>query len=117
MDTEGTLAARLSAIETRFDEITAQLAALNSAFDPAENKRLSKERAQLESVVDASHLYKALASELSEAEGMTRDTDPAIVEMARSEVARLRSRLAEQEQRLRSLLVPKDPNDDKDIFI
>ena len=117
MDNIRALSARLNAIEARFEEINEQLAALSSSFDPEENKRLSKERAQLEPIVAAHEHYKALAKELDEAESMMRDTDSAIVEMARGEVTRLRATLAEEEARLRVLLVPKDPNDDKDIFI
>ncbi|HEV2907809.1 MAG TPA: peptide chain release factor 1 [Candidatus Eremiobacteraceae bacterium] len=111
------LAARLGAIEARYEEINAKLAALTGAFDPAENKKLSKERAALEPLVAAYHQYNILTNELDDAESMTRDPDPAIAEMARSEIARLRERVAEQEKLLRALLVPKDPNDDKDIFI
>src|SRR5215469_10425846 len=117
MDNAGSLDARLGAIEARFEEINARLAALTSAFDPQENKRLSKERAALEPIVTAYREYTHLSNELDDAESMTRDSDHAIAEMARAEAARLRERKAEQEKTLRALLVPKDPNDDKDIFI
>ncbi|MBV8223527.1 MAG: peptide chain release factor 1, partial [Candidatus Eremiobacteraeota bacterium] len=86
-------------------------------FDPEENKKLSKERAALEPIVEAYGTYRVLSNELDDAESMTRDSDHGIAEMARAEAARLRERVAAQEKRLRELLVPKDPNDDKDIFI
>ncbi len=117
MDTPQGLPARLGAIQKRFDEINARLEALTSAFDPLENKKLSKERAALEPIVAAYHQYNILVNELGDAESMTRDTDQAIADMARAEVARLREAVANQERRLRALLVPKDPNDEKNIFI
>lgn len=118
MDNVGSLAARLGAIEARYEELSAKLAAMtSSAFDPEENKKLSKERASLEPIIAAYRQYNILSNELDDAESMTRDTDQAIADMARAEVARLRERVAEQEKLLCALLVPKDPNDDKDIFI
>ncbi|MBV8171880.1 MAG: peptide chain release factor 1 [Candidatus Eremiobacteraeota bacterium] len=117
MDNPTSLKARLGAIESRFEEINARLAALTSAFDPQENKRLSKERAQLEPIILAYREFTHSSNELEDAESMTRDPDQAIADMARTEVARLRERVAAQEKTLRTLLVPKDPNDDKDIFI
>jgi len=117
MDNARSLEARLRAVEARFSEVNEKLAALTASFDAAENKKLSKERAQLEPMVTTFQQHKAAVAELEEAEAMTRDSDQAIAEMARSEVARLRLRTSELEARLRALLVPKDPNDDKDIFI
>ncbi|HME82577.1 MAG TPA: peptide chain release factor 1 [Candidatus Eremiobacteraceae bacterium] len=111
------LPARLGAIQKRFDEINARLEALTSAFDPQENKKLSKERAALEPIIGAYHQYNILFNELGDAESMTRDPDQAIADMARAEVARLREAVAGQERHLRVLLVPKDPNDEKNIFI
>ena len=117
MDNARSLETRLRAVEARFADVNEKLAALTASFDAAENKKLSKERAQLEPIITAYEQRKAVAAELEEADAMTRDSDQAIAEMARTEVARLRPRLAELDERLRALLVPKDPNDDKDIFI
>jgi peptide chain release factor 1 len=117
MDNTRSLETRLRAVEARFSEVNERLASLSAPFDPEENKKLSKERAQLEPIVTAFEQHKAVAAELEEAEAMTRDSDQALAEMARGEVARLRAKAAELEARLRVLLVPKDPNDDKDIFI
>src|SRR5215470_1491884 len=117
MDNVRSLEARLRAVEARFDEVNEKLAALTTSFNAEDNKKLSKERAQLEPIVTAYEQRKAAAAELEEAEAMTRDSEQAIAEMARSEVTRLRPKIAELDARLRALLVPKDPNDDKDIFI
>ena len=118
MDNDGTLEARLRAVEARFDGIEARLATMGAgSFDPEENKRLAKERASLEPVVLAWRRHRDLDKELADAEPMARDSDAGIAEMARGEIQRLRAALAESEARLKELLVPKDPNDDKDIFI
>ena len=118
MDNGDTLEARLRAVEARFDEIEARLAAMGAGtFDPDENKRLAKERATLEPVVAAWRAHRELAKELAEAEPMARDSDPGIAEMARAEIQRLRAAIAQSVAHLKELLVPKDPNDDKDIFI
>ena len=118
MEQAGTLEARLRAVETRFEEVESRLAEMGvGAFDPEENKRLNKERASLEPLVDAWREHRKTQAELGEAEHMVRDSDQEIAEMARGEIQRLRAQLADSEASLKRLLVPKDPNDDKDIFI
>jgi peptide chain release factor 1 len=117
MEQRSTLDSRLTAVEARFDEIEARLAAMGAAYDPEESTKLAKERASLEPVVNAYHQYRESTAQLADAEGMGRDSDPEIAEMARAEVQNLRARIAELAQHLKLLLVPKDPNDDKDIFV
>ena len=117
MDQPRSLEARLSAVEARFDELNERLAALSTSFDPQANKKLSKERAQLEPIVQANRRHRTLLEQLKEAESMLRDPDAAIADLARTEAASLRAQVAQQEAQLRALLVPKDPNDEKDIFI
>jgi peptide chain release factor 1 len=117
MDQHSTLEARLRAVEARFSEVESRLAALGEAFDPNENKRLSKERATLAPLVDAWRAHRRLAEQLRDAESMVRDSDPDVAEMAKAEAHSLRESLTQSEAHLRELLIPKDPNDDKDIFI
>ena len=118
MEQAGTLEARLRAVEARFDEVETRLAEMGaSAFDPDENKRLAKERSTLEPLVASWREHRDMQKQLAEAEQMARDSDPEIAEMARAEIQPLRARLNDSETHLKELLVPKDPNDDKDIFI
>src|SRR5438552_15044027 len=118
MEEAGTLEARLRAVEVRFDEVETRLAQMGAeAFDPDENKRLSKERSSLEPLVSSWREHRASRRQRGEAEQMARDSDPEIAEMARGEIQRLRAQVADSEGRLKELLVPKDPDDDKDIFI
>ena len=118
MEPNGSLEARLRAVEGRFDAIEARLAERGSGtFDADENKRLAKERSTLEPLVIAWREHRRLQSELVEAEQMARDSDQEIADMARGEIQRLRAEITKSEERLKELLVPKDPNDDKDNFI
>ncbi|HEY5094578.1 MAG TPA: peptide chain release factor 1 [Candidatus Eremiobacteraceae bacterium] len=117
MDQRSTLEARLAAVEDRFKDIEARMAAMGANYDQEESTKLAKERASLEPVVRAYDEYKAALAQLADAEGMARDTDPDIVAMARAEVQSLRARTAELTEHIKMLLVPKDPNDDKDIFV
>ena len=117
MDQIATLEARLEAVEARFSEIEARLTAISGSYDQQESTKLSKERASLEPVVSAFHDWRAVRAQLSDAEGMARDSDPEIAEMARSETQTLRARSSELADRIKVMLVPKDPNDDKDIFV
>jgi peptide chain release factor 1 len=117
MDQIATLEARLDAVEARFSEIEARLTAISGSYDQNESTKLSKERASLEPIVNAFHEWRAVRAQLTDAEGMARDSDPEIAEMARSETQTLRARSTELAERIKIMLVPKDPNDDKDIFV
>ena len=108
---------RLRNVEARFNDIEAKLAAMGAAYDAELAKQLSKERAALEPIVEQHRHRQELAAELASAESLLRESDAEIAEMARAEVQRLRSELAAVAERLKFLLIPKDPNDDKDIFV
>ncbi len=116
-DHNATIEARLSAMQTRFADIEVKLAAMGSAYDPVTAKDLAKERASLEPIVEAHRRLVELERELASAESLLRESDAELAELARHEVQRLRAAAQAQEQHLRTLLVPKDPNDDKDIFL
>ncbi|HXW51086.1 MAG TPA: peptide chain release factor 1 [Candidatus Acidoferrales bacterium] len=116
-DHDATIKARLSAVETRFADIEAKLAAMGSVYDPVAAKDLAKERATLEPVVLAHRQQLELEQELASAESLLRESDAEMAELARSEVQRLRVETQANDKRLRTLLIPKDPNDDKDLFL
>ncbi|MDQ6824023.1 MAG: peptide chain release factor 1 [Candidatus Eremiobacteraeota bacterium] len=117
MDQGSSLAARSSAVEARFKELEDKLAQVRTNYDADEMTRLAKERASLEPIVAAYRDHQRLSKQLAQAERMTRESDPELAEMARTEVQELRAKIEESAERLRLLLIPKDPNDDKDIFI
>ncbi|MBV8671601.1 MAG: peptide chain release factor 1 [Candidatus Eremiobacteraeota bacterium] len=108
---------RLTAVQVRFDEIETKLAAMGAAYDQQTAKQLSIERSTLEPIVTAYRRQNELESELTSAESLLRESDPELAELARGEVQRLRGEVSAGLKRLRQLLIPKDPNDDKDIFL
>ena len=108
---------RLKAVQVRFDEIETKLAAMGAAYDQQTAKQLSIERSTLEPIVTAYRRQNELESELTSAESLLRESDPELAELARGEVQRLRAEVCAGLDRLRQLLIPKDPNDDKDIFL
>jgi peptide chain release factor 1 len=107
--------ARLDATSRRFDEIEAELAASGPTFDQAKYTALVKERARLAETVDAYRAYRATCDAL--AENATLLADPEMRELAAEEERTLRERRERLEAELAELLIPKDPNDDKDVFV
>lgn len=106
---------RLDATSRRFDEIEAELAAGGGTFDQAKFTALVKERARLVETVEA---YRAYRSVLDALEANARLlTDHEMRELAEEEERSLRERRERLEAELSELLIPKDPNDDKDVFI
>ena len=100
----------------RFDEIEAELA-VGGTFDQARFTALVKERARLEETVEAYREYRAAREEISQNATLLEDDDAELRELAQEEEKTLRARYEQLERRLQELLIPKDPNDEKDIFI
>ena len=117
IDQVASIDSRLRAIEARYKDIETKLAAMGGAYDAQLAKQLSIERAALEPIVNAFHRERHLSEELASAESLLRESDAELAEMARSEVQRLRTEVAAELENLKLMLVPKDPNDDKDIFV
>lgn len=106
---------KLDEILKRYETIEAQLQDPAIVSQPAELARLGKARAGLEEIVHEIKAYKRLLSELQGAEGML--TDPEMKELAQAEIEALQAARAESEGRLKLMLVPRDPNDDKAVVI
>ncbi len=87
------------------------------ATDPVKLTEYGRERAELDEVVNAYRDYRALDQSISETETMTRDDDREIAQLAEDELKELRQRHDELLQQIRLLLVPKDPNDDKNVIV
>jgi peptide chain release factor 1 len=109
---------RLETLSQRLDEIEAALANPGDAFDQARFTALMKERSQIEETVGAYRAVRDLLREIAENEALAGDdSDPELAAMAREELESLRARRKPLEERLQELMLPRDPNDDKDIFI
>lgn len=88
------------------------------AVDYTRIERLAREQAQIREVVELSRAARSLASELDDLREMLREeSDEEMVEMAREEIAELEARFETTERDLKLALVPKDPNDDKNVIV
>jgi peptide chain release factor 1 len=106
---------RLQEILDRFEEIESQLQSPEVAQQPKELERLGKARAELEDVVTVVRTYMRHRQELAEAQELL--SDPEMREMAEAEIEPLREKIESGEQELKVLLLPRDPNDEKNVIV
>jgi peptide chain release factor 1 len=111
------LTGRLDVMARRFDEIEAELANLTGAFDQTRYMALVKERAQLEPLVQTYRRLRATREEIDANDALARQGDGELRQLAEEENAGLRARVAELEADLTRLMMPRDPNDSKDVFV
>lgn len=108
---------RLDDIERRFEELTAQMADASIINDPAQYRKVAKARNDLAEMVAKYREWKSANQQLAEARAMLNDSDPDMRAMAQDEVLQLEPRLAQYEEDLKILLLPKDPNDEKNVVL
>src|SRR5579875_1889321 len=108
---------RLEDSEARYNELTAQMADPAVINDPEGYRKIAKAQSELTELVTKYREWKRADQELRDARTMQSETDPDLREMAQLEVGRLEPQLAEIEQELEILLLPKDPNDEKDVVL
>ena len=101
----------------RFDEIDAQLANPGGTFDQSRYTALVKERAQLEAPVQTFRRLSETRAAIASNNALLRDGDDELRDLAEEERATLREREAELEAELARLMVPRDPNDARDVFV
>jgi len=110
--------ARLDTTVRRFDEIEAELANPRGGFDQSRYTALVKERAQLEETVEAYRRYRKTLADIEGNESLLREGgDAELRELAEEELKELRPRRVTLEDELALLMIPKDPNDAKDVFV
>jgi peptide chain release factor 1 len=116
---EAYLLAKLKSVEQTFHELTRRLGDPEVAVDPGEIQRIAKARASLEETVNTFDEWKTAQADLVDAQQILKESasDPELREMAALEVSELTERLAGLEIRLKVLLLPRDPNDDKNIML
>ena len=108
---------RLDQSETRYNELTAKMTDPAVINDSDQYRKVSKARSELEEVVDKYRSWKKADQELRDARQMLNETDPDLKQMAELEVTRLEPEVVQLENDIRILLLPKDPNDEKDIVL
>jgi peptide chain release factor 1 len=116
---EAYLLDKLNSVEQTFNELTRRLADPDVANDPGEVQRIAKSRSDLEETVETYDLFRKTEQDLAGARQIQKESagDPELQEMAAMEVAELQEKLANLEKRLKILLLPSDPNDDKNIML
>jgi len=110
---------QLSQLEDTHDELTARLADPEVLADPRAYTEASKKLSELAHVVELYRRYKDLRRQLGETEEMLAGLERGdeLYEMAQQERAELSGRLDELEERLRLELIPKDPNDERNVVL
>jgi peptide chain release factor 1 len=108
---------RLGAALERAAEVERELADPRTARDPARLKALGREHARLSRIREAALKLERLKRELEQAKELARDRDPALAELARSDIERLEPLIERAERELRDLLLPRDPLDDRDTIL
>ena len=108
---------RLDQIEAKYEELGRQLSDPTLLADQKKFQGVAKQHRDLEPTVEAFRRYRHLKAAIDEARVMAGDSDPEMSAMAAEELAELEPRLPDAEEELKVLLLPKDPNDDKNIII
>ncbi|ASC74330.1 Peptide chain release factor 1 [Halomicronema hongdechloris C2206] len=116
---EAYLLEKLKSVEQTFQELTRRLADPDVAQDPDEFQRIAKARSSLEDTVNTFSQWKQVQDELAGAQEIHRESngDSELRQMAAMEISTLEETTAQLENRLKILLLPKDPNDDKNIML
>ena len=116
---ESYLLEKLQSVEQTYQELTRRLADPDIATNPDELQRVAKVRSSLEETVNTYETWKQTQEELSGAKQILKEAggDPEMREMAAMEVGELEESLENLEERLKILLLPPDPNDDKNIML
>jgi peptide chain release factor 1 len=109
---------RLDAIARRYREIEAEMGRPEVAADHAQLTKLAREQRAIRDIVEAYDAFKAARHELESARAMLKhEKDPEMLEYLHAEEHRAQGQIAELEERLKVLLLPKDPNDERDVVV
>jgi peptide chain release factor 1 len=108
---------RLAALEARYNELNLWLSQPDALSDQAKWREALKEQAELEEAVNRYHEYRKVLEDLEAAREMLESGDPELEELAKEELGGLERQRDEQEEAIKLLLAPKDPNDDKNVIL
>ncbi|MBI2188233.1 MAG: peptide chain release factor 1 [Acidobacteria bacterium] len=108
---------KLSAVETQYEELMTRLGTAEVQSDPTEYRKAAKALSDLEPLVEKYREYKAVQKDIDGAEELARGSDADMRELAQEELTGLLERREAILADLRRLLVPKDPNDEKNVLL
>src|SRR5215470_13093870 len=109
---------RLSQLEARYEDLTQALASPEVIGDSAKYQKTAKAHSELTDIVEKYREYKDLTRGMVESKAvLAEEKDPDMRAYAQEELTHLEARLAQVEAELKVLLLPKDPNDEKDVIL
>ena len=108
---------KLATVEVQYDELMARLGTTEVQSDVAEYRKSAKTLSELEPLVQKYRQYMAVQKNIEGAEELVKGTDPEMREMAHEELKQLVARREILLGELRTLLIPKDPNDEKNVIL
>lgn len=106
---------KIVGIEERYEEINRLLMEVGDDYQRA--TELSKERAELEPIVSKTQKYRQTLHDLEEAKSLQESDDPELKELADSEIEELEPKISQFEEELRTMLLPKDPRDERNVIM
>ena len=108
---------KLASVESQYEELLTRLGSAELQSDPNEYRKAAKKLAELEPLVEKSREYTAVQKDIEGSEEIVRGGDREMQELAQDELASLQARRDVIVAELRILLVPKDPNDEKNVIL
>lgn len=114
---KASILAKLDLLADRYEEVGALMSDAEVITDQDKFRSLSKEYAELEPVVQTYQMFQQTANDIDDAKMLLKDSDPDMRAMAGEEVSSGELALVNLETDLQRLLLPKDPNDDKNVFL
>ena len=119
MELDSFVLERLSSVRAQFEELSSKQEQPEVQSNVEELLQVTRERAKLEPTVNALEEYEAAETALADAKELFGESgdDEEMREMAREEIKSAEETMVELDERIKILLLPKDPNDDKDIML
>jgi peptide chain release factor 1 len=108
---------KLAEVEKRYEHLESLLSDPQLLGKQREYSKIAKERAELEEIVSCFREWKKIEQEIQENQELLNEKDDAIRELAKEELSVLRKRKEELESRLKILILPKDPNDNRNVIL
>src|SRR5699024_3248943 len=109
---------KLAGLEERYEKLNELLSDPDVISDPNKLREYSKEQSDLQDIVDTYREYKDISEQIDGAKEMQQEeTDAEMKEMIQLELEELEPQIPELEEKLKILLLPKDPNDDRNVIM
>jgi peptide chain release factor 1 len=108
---------KLASVEGRYEELMASLGTSTVQNDPAEYRKQAKSLSEIEPLVEKYREYKGVANEIAQAEELAKGADADMRALAEEELSGLTTKRDQLVSELKVLLLPKDPNDEKNVIV